>query len=342
MGTLQKTLSKSVQNFLDDDCLSSGAAVAFYTIFSLPSLLVIVLLIASSLGFSQMQVNRVIHQELGFPAGEVESATKDSRAGKGPVDVLSNRSSDEPDSKDSSPGTSAASAPSTFAIGNLGLISKVIGVCVLMFSATGIFGQLQFTLNRVWEVEPDPRQGGLKTFLLKRLLSAGMVLAIGFILLVSLILTTMLDQILKLVKGTSPGFATETIALGLNEVTSFAVAVLLFAAMFKLLPDAKLRWKDVWLGAATTAFMFIVGKAFIGWYLRTSQIGSSWGASAASTVAALVWVYYSSLIVLFGAEVSQVWATRNGAITPPTDGAVRTIEEKHHIRDPQQQQASHP
>ncbi|MDB5389477.1 MAG: putative rane protein, partial [Planctomycetaceae bacterium] len=222
-----------------------------------------------------------------------------------------------------------------FAIGDLGLISKLIGVLVLLFSATGIFGQLQFTLNRVWEVEPDPRQGGVKSFLLKRLLSAGMVLAIGFVLLVSLILTTMIDQVLKLLKGSSPGLVEETTALIMNEAIGFAVAVLLFAAMFKLLPDAKLRWRDVWLGAMTTALLFMIGKALIGWYLRTSQVGSTWGASAASTVAALVWVYYSSLIVLYGAEFSQAWATRNGARRSPSEGAVRTVEEKRHIRQPE-------
>lgn len=330
MNTIQRTLSKSIQDFLDDDCLSSGAAVAFYTIFSLPSLLVIVLMIASSLGFSQQQVNRVIHQELGFPTTDPVAGPQKENPDDGLIAGLSARESDASVAKDA-----AGADQSAFAIGNLGVISKVTGICVLMFSATGIFGQLQFTLNRVWEVEPDPRQGGVKTFILKRLLSAGMVLAIGFVLLVSLILTTTLDQILKLFKGTSPGFLVETVAQVLNEVTGFGIAILLFAAMFKLLPDAKLRWKDVWLGAAMTALMFIVGKALIGWYLRTSQIGSSWGASAASTVAALVWVYYSSLIVLFGAELSQAWATRNGVKSPPTEGAVRTIEEKHHIRGPE-------
>jgi membrane protein len=330
MNTIQQTLSKSVQDFLDDDCLSSGAAVAFYTIFSLPSLLVIVLMIASSLGFSQQQVNRVIHQELGFPTTDRAAGTQKENPDDGLIAGLGAAESDSSAGKDATEPDQAS-----FAVGNLGIISKVIGICVLMFSATGIFCQLQFTLNRVWEVEPDPRQGGVKTFVLKRLLSAGMVLAIGFVLLVSLILTTTLDQILKLFKGNSPGIMVETVAQVLNEVTGFGIAILLFAAMFKLLPDAKLRWKDVWLGAAMTALMFIVGKALIGWYLRTSQIGSSWGASAASTVAALVWVYYSSLIVLFGAELSQAWATRNGVKTAPAEGAVRTIEEKHHIRGPE-------
>lgn len=326
MRGLQQTLSKSIENFLEDDCLSSGAAVAFYTIFSLPSLLVIVLLIANSLGFTQDQVNRVIHQELGFPlADAVDRTGSGSTSAEGPK-------SDGGNSNSQQPAEAANRNHSAFALGDLGLIFKLVGVFVLVFSATGIFGQLQFTLNRVWEVEPDPRQGGIKTFIVKRLLSAGMVVAIGFVLLVSLVLTTLIDQILKLFKGSAPGIVEETLALILNEATGFAVAVLLFASMFKLLPDAKLRWRDVWLGAITTAVLFAIGKALIGWYMRTSEIGSSWGASAASTVAALVWVYYSSLIVLYGAEFSQAWATRHGEVRTPTEGAVRTIEEKRHIR----------
>jgi membrane protein len=320
MNVLQQAGAKSIQNFLDDDCLSSGAAVAFYTIFSLPSLLVIVLLIAHGLGFSQQQVNRVIHQELGFPVTAAVDQTT-SEAG--------NKNQDS-----QSTSILPTADPSGFAIGDLGIVSKLIGILVLLVSATGIFGQLQFTLNRIWEVAPDPRQGGIKSFLLKRLLSVGMVLAIGFVLLVSLVMTTMIDQILKLLRGSSPGNVEETVALILNEATGFAISLLLFAAMFKLLPDAKLRWKDVWVGAATTAFLFVIGKAVIGWYLRTSQVGATWGASAASTVAALVWVYYSSLIVLFGAEFSQAWATRNGGTTRPAEGAVRTVEEKRHIRVP--------
>lgn len=311
-------LKKSIQQFLDDDCLSSGAAMAFYTIFSLPPLLVIVLMITSALGFTRAEVDRVIHKEMGFPA----TAPDDTESSR---DSQTTANGNAPDTGDS------PSDP--LSIGDLGIISKIAGIAVLMFSATAIFGQLQFTLNRIWEVEPDPRMGGIQSFLLKRLFTAGMVITMGFILLVSLVLTAMIDQLLQWILGSFPGLSEQFFALLLNELAAFAVCVLLFASMFKLLPDAKLGWRDVWLGAIATALLFVVGKAVIGWYLRTTQVGATWGASAASSVAALVWVYYSSLIVLYGAELTNVWATRNGARQAPEEGAVRTVEVKRHIRD---------
>ena len=317
-------LKKSIQQFLDDDCLSSGAAMAFYTIFSLPPLLVIVLMITSALGFTKEEVDRVIHDEMGFPATEPDDHVS---PGRGEGRTLHARSGNAP------PKQPAGAPPADpLQIGDLGILSKFAGIAVLLFSATAIFGQLQFTLNRVWEVEPDPRQGGIRSFLLKRLFTAGMVITMGFILLVSLVLTTMIDQFLQWIMGSFPGLSEQFFALLLNELAAFAVCVLLFASMFKLLPDAKLCWRDVWLGAAATALLFVIGKAVIGWYLRTSQVGSSWGASAASSVAALVWVYYSSLIVLYGAELTNVWATRNGCRHAPEEGAVRTVSEKRHIR----------
>jgi membrane protein len=238
-----------------------------------------------------------------------------------------------PPAEDSTPKSDSASERiGQLKIGQLGTVSRIVGIGILLFSATGIFGQLQCSLNRIWEVKPDPRQGGFRRFLLKRLFSAGMVLVIGFVLLTSLILTTMVDQVLVLINGRAPGFIEQTAGLILNEAATFAVAVLLFGSMFRILPDAKFRLQDVWLGAAATALLFVIGKAVIGWYLRTSEVGSSWGASAASSVAALVWVYYSSLIVLFGAELTRAWATRNGRTYEPARGAVRTVEEKRHIQ----------
>lgn len=301
MFVVIKAIRKSLTNFLEDDCLTNGAAMAYYTIFSLPPLLIIVLMIAGSLGFSKQEVDRIIHEELGFPA--TETVTKPT------VSTTSDR----------------------LKMGDLGTVSRIVGIGILVFSATGIFGQLQYSLNRIWEVEPDPRRGGLLRFLLKRLFSCGMVIVIGVVLLVSLILTTMVDQVLVLINGKTPDIVEQTVGLVLNEAAALAIATLLFGSMFRILPDAKLHWRDVWLGAAATALLFVIGKAVIGWYLRTSEVGSSWGA-AASSVAALVWVYYSSLIVLFGAELTQVWATRNGKTYEPARGAVRAIKETHHIR----------
>jgi len=325
MFVICRTFFKSLGRFSSHDCTTSGAAMAFYTIFSLPPLLVIVLMITGALGFTKQEVDRIIHDELGFPATQTISEIKTNTPIQSPP---SQSESDGPTFRFKA----AAARLLPFQIGDLSFVSKIIGILILIFSASGSFGQLQTSLNRVWEVEPDPEKGWIRTFLLKRLLTAGMVIVIGFVLLASLILTTMIDQILTQITGKLPDQTEQIVALVLNEGGAFVVGVLLFAAMFKLLPDAKLRWSDVWLGAATTAFLFVFGKTLIGWYLRTSQVGSSWGASAASSVAALVWVYYSSLIVLFGAELTNAWATRHGEHIAPTEGAVRTVQETRVVR----------
>lgn len=217
-------------------------------------------------------------------------------------------------------------------LSGLGPVSKVIGIIVLIFSATGVFAQLQHALNRAWEVEPDPEQSGIWTFLFKRLLSLGMIAVLAFLLLVSLVLTTMVEEIVGLVTGGSMGTFAVVIGFILNALVTLAVATLLFAAMFKVLPDARMRWKDTWVGAFITAVLFVIGKTLLGWYLENSDIGSTWGSAAASMIAMLVWVYYTSLIVLFGAELAQVWANRYGAGIEPAKGAVRIVEEKRHVR----------
>jgi membrane protein len=218
-------------------------------------------------------------------------------------------------------------------LSGLGPVSKVIGILLLVFSATGLFAQFQHALNRAWEVEPDPEQSGIWSFIFKRLLSLGMVAVIAFLLLVSLVLTTALDELVRLVTGGSSGTIATVIGFVLNSVATLAVATLLFAAMFKLLPDARMRWKDTWVGAFLTAVLFVIGKSLLGWYLQSSEIGSTWGSAAASMIAMLVWVYYTTLIVLFGAELAQVWAVRYGAGIEPAKGAVRIVEQKRHVRE---------
>lgn len=169
-------------------------------------------------------------------------------------------------------------------------------------------------------------------FLAKRLLSAGMIVVIAFLLLVSLVLATMLDEILQWIQGTTPSMVARTVGTILNVGLTLLIVTVLFAAMYKILPDAKIRWKDMWVASAITAVLFVIGKTAIGWYIRYSDMGSNWGGAAASMIGILVWVYYSSLIVLFGAELAQYWAREYGAGIEPSKGAVRIKEEKHHLR----------
>lgn len=324
MGKWWGWLKQAAVEFSDDECLSSGAALAYYTIFSLPPLLAMIFFIAGLFGASQEQIQRVVSQQLGVPMAqsqdgtqpqsEVASGSGEQATGPGSLGELAGREEVQSD----------------FAA-ELGPLSKVIGVLILIFSATGVFSQLQFALNRAWEVEPDPEQGGIRNFLGKRLLSLGMILVIAFLLLVSLVLTTLLEQLTQMVLG-QPDQGGRILGFLVHNLVALLVAILLFAAMFRWLPDATMRWRDMWVGATVTAVLFIIGKLLIGFYLQNSKIGASWGTAAASLIAMLVWVYYSSLIVLFGAELTQIWARRFGSGIEPAKGAVRIKEEKHRVR----------
>jgi membrane protein len=181
---------------------------------------------------------------------------------------------------------------------------------------------LQYTLNRAWEVKPDPKRGGVMAFITKRVLSLGMVLVVAFLLLVSMLLTTIIDEVIAYIRGGAPEEAAIVLGVTLNNIAAFVVATLLFAAMFKILPDAEIAWADVWFGAITTGILFVVGKTLIGLYLQNSDMGSNWGSAAASLIGVLVWMYYSSVIVLFGAELTQAWASEQGRGIQPAEGAL--------------------
>jgi membrane protein len=204
-----------------------------------------------------------------------------------------------------------------------GTIAGVVGVVVLLFGASGVVGQLQDALNTIWEVAPKPGRGVLG-FLRDRFLSLAMVLGVGFLLLVSLVLTTVLTALGTYVTGLLPGAA--VLLHALNSVVSLVVITLLFALIFKLLPDVKISWGDVWIGAVLTAVLFTLGKFLLGLYLGHSGLSSTYGA-AGSLVALLVWVYYSAQILFFGAEFTKVYADRLGSRIVPDKDAVPLTEE---------------
>ena len=295
-----QTLRTAVAEFIKDDCLSSGAAIAFYTIFSFPPLVIIVLNLATAAGYSVDQVNQVMQSQVGIGLADVSAGAKSEA--------------------DSSP----------FELGTTSLTAKIVGLGILLFSAGGVFGQLQFSLDKVWEVAPDPRQGGIMSFLTKRLLSMGMILVVGFLLLVSLLLTTIIEELLRFIQGTPLGNLGAVFGVLATQVASLAVASLLFAGMFKVLPDAKLGWNDVWVGSMFTAVLFVAGKTIFAWYITASSVSANWADSAASVVVTLTWVYYSSLLVLFGAEVTQAWVQQLGRQVHPEEGAqaVKLVEVK--------------
>ncbi len=300
LDAVVQILRTAITEFLNDDCLSSGAAIAFYTIFSFPPLVIVVLNFATAAGYSVDQVNEVMETQVGIGLADVNSGAKSEA--------------------DSSP----------FELGSTTLAAKLVGLGILLFSAGGVFGQLQFSLDKVWEVAPDPKQGGITAFLMKRLLSIGMILVVGFLLLVSLLLTTIIEELLKVMQGTPLGNLGAVFGGLATQLASLVVASLLFAGMFKVLPDAKLGWNDVWVGSIFTAVLFVAGKTIFAWYITATSVTANWADSAASVVVTLTWVYYSSLLVLFGAEVTQAWVQQMGKQVRPEEGAqaVKLVEVK--------------
>lgn len=280
-------------DFNDDNCPTQAAALSYYTVFSLPPLLVLIIVVASAI-FQPADVQHAMQGQLQGLIG--------ASAGQGIETILAN-----------------AQRP-----GGRG-IASILGFGALLIGASGAFLQLQSALNRAWEVKPDPDHGGIKAFIWKRLLSLGMVAGLGFLLMVSLVLSAILAALGSAVQRFLPG-ESGVVLLVINHAVSLAVITGLFAAIFKILPDARVRLTDVWTGAIATAVLFEAGKFAIGFYLGRSNLGEAFGA-AGSLALMLVWIYYSSMLVLFGAEFTQVWARERGARIEPEPGAVRVTED---------------
>ena len=292
-------LRDSGKEFVRDDCATQAAALSYYTIFSLPPLLVLILMILGALVDPQ-DIRGQLELQIGALMGP--SATDQIRT------ILQEAHQ---------PGGGAT-------------LATMLSVVALLIGATGAFGQLQAALNRAWEVAPDPEQGGLKAFLLKRVFSFGMILSVAFLLLVSLVLSAALTAFGDALGGMLPEGVSATLLQVLNQVVSFAVIAGLFAALFKVMPDAIVSWRDACIGGAVTALLFVIGKFLIGFYLGRSNPGEAFGA-AGSLAIMLVWIYYSSMILLFGAEFTQAWAEGRGSGIAPERGAVRVVQEKKRL-----------
>jgi membrane protein len=261
-----------------------GAALAYYTVFSLPGVLLISLAIAGAV-FGEEAANGRVREQLGSLLGE---------EGANAIDQML-ASARQPDK---------------------GLIASIVGVMLLVFAASGVFGELQTGLNVIWSAEPA-KGAGLWGTIRNRFLSVAMVLGTGFLLLVSLVLSALLSVLGAWFGDLIPG--PDLLLQVANQGISFVVITLLFAMIFKFLPDVEIRWRDVWIGAAVTALLFSIGKFAIGFYLGHAAVGSAYGA-AGSLVAVLVWVYYSAQILYAGAEFTQVYA-RTFASRIRTDSA---------------------
>lgn len=196
-----------------------------------------------------------------------------------------------------------------------------IGIATLLFSATTVFAQIQTSINTIWSIKPKPKKSWLK-MIMNRLLSFSMILSLGFLLLVFFGVNTLIDAFSDRLMGWYPDIA-KVIFYIINLILTISIITLIFAAIFKFLPDAKIRWKDVWVGSLTTAILFTIGRYLITIYVNNSNFESTYGA-AASFVVLLVWIYYSSVILYFGAEFTKSWAIEYGKKIFPTEYAVST------------------
>jgi membrane protein len=278
-------LKSIIMKWLDDEPFQSAAALSYYTLFSLAPLLIISIAVA---GFvfgheaAQSQIVATIRGLIGQESAEAVQA------------MVQN----------------ASSRPTA------GMISTMLGGIILLFGAGGVVGQLQTSLNAIWRVAVKS-DSGLRYFIRKRFISFAMVLGVGFLLLVSLAVSAFISGFTQFI-GSWFGNAA-IIAQLLDILLSFGFITLLFALIYKFLPDVEIQWQDVWTGAALTSILFTIGKFFIGLYLGSSGVTSIYGA-AGSLITVLLWVYYSSLIFLFGAEITQVYTNIYGSGVVPIEG----------------------
>jgi membrane protein len=279
-------LKTTINEWIEAEPFQLSAALSYYTLFSLAPLLLIAIGVAGFVFGREAAQNQIVETLQGM-IGQDSAQT---------VQEMLQASNEKP---------------------KTGIISTIIGFVALLFGAGGVVGQLQTSLNKMWEVTPKPGQG-IWGFLRQRFFSFAMVLAIGFLLLVSLVVTAVLSSFTGMLSSLL-GDAT-FIAHAVDILVSFGFVTLLFALIYKYVPDVEIEWRDVWVGAALTAILFTIGKYLIGLYIGTSGVSSTFGA-AGSLITILVWVYYSSLIFFLGAEFTRVYATQYGSGVAPAENA---------------------
>ena len=291
MKAILDLLKETFSEWSKDKASRLSAALAYYTVFSLAPLLIIVIAIAGAVFGEEAARGEIVGQIQGLVGRDgaelIETAIEN------------------------------ANKPAT------GRFASIISIVVLLFGASGVFAELQDALNTVWEVQPKPERG-LINVIRNRFLSFTMVLGVGFLLLVSLVASAALAATVNFFGHLLPGL--DFVWQLANLIFSFVVTTVLFGLIYKTLPDVKIGWSDVWIGAAITSVLFSIGRYVLGQYLGNSSFGSTYGA-AGSLVVVLAWVYYAAQILFFGAEFTQVYARKYGSQIVPDRNAVALTEE---------------
>ncbi|HEU5148468.1 MAG TPA: YihY/virulence factor BrkB family protein [Chryseosolibacter sp.] len=281
-----KSLKKTAKSFGDLEPFNMSIVIAYYTIFSLPGLLVIIVSIAGYF-FGQEAVTGQVTQQIGGVIGGNTASDIEKIIARAAVNEKTT-------------------------------LASILGVATLLFGATGVFYNLQQIFNKIWEVKPKPK-GKILKLVKDRVFSFGLILVIGFLLLVSLLLSAALSALSAWVSS-HVSESLKVVFKVLDILVSLGVITLLFAAMFKFLPDAKVRWRTVWVGAVVTALLFVVAKFLLGLYFGQSEPGSTYGA-AGTIVLIMLWVSYAGIILLFGGLFTRVYANEMGHVTAPSSHA---------------------
>jgi len=284
-----KITKLSFKDFAGLNILQLSAALAFFTIFSLPGLLIIIIWMSDLFFGRELVEGSVYNQIQGFVG---------SAAARDIQDAIRNAT-----------------------MGSDSQLATITGLVALLFGATSVFNEIQDSINHIWRLKAKPGRGyGFLKLLLNRLLSFSMIITLGFILLVSLLINGGMDYLLNSLTENYPKLSVFIVYI-LNIILTFFITSFIFAAIFKVLPDARIRWRHVWVGSFVTAFLFMLGRFIISYYLGHSRMSSAYGA-AGSVIVILLWVYYSSMILYFGAAFTHSYALHRGSRIYPSNYAV--------------------
>ncbi len=282
-----EVLKNSFSGFSNDNVTKLGGSLAYYTVFSMGPLLVVIISLCSIFLGRQAVEGEIFGQLRTFVGSDTAAQMQE---------IIKNAS-----------------------ISGKGNIAAVIGVITLLIGATTVFGDIQDSINRIWGIKAMPKKGWLK-WLQNRFLSFSVIASLGFLLLVSLGIAAIIEALSNSFQHKFPGVAV-TVVYIVNLLITLAITTLIFAVIFKVLPDARIKWKDVMAGAITTGILFMLGKFGISFYISKTHVGSTYGA-AGSLVILLLWVYYSAIILYFGAEFTKAYAIKYGSQIHPNDYAV--------------------